>query len=165
MPCWLQPPWLAGRPSALLLKIAFDRQRPDIVHTARVFTANFPSRHAMLSAVIFLSLGVLLAKANPDPRVKTYFVSLAVFLTVMVGLRRIYLGVHYPRRCLQAGASAPGKSSVGPPCSGLKIGAADAQTSLSCRPVMPHDLPFVPNQHHDDRVEDGQDKQAERMGV
>lgn len=85
-----------GEAISTLLKIVFDRQRPDIVHSARVFTASFPSGHAMLSAVTFLTLGALLAKASPDPRVKWYFVFLAVFLTVMVGLSRLYLGVHYP---------------------------------------------------------------------
>lgn len=55
---------------------------------------------AMFSAVTFLSLGVLSAQANPNPQVKTYFVLLAVFLTVMVGLSRIYLGVHYPTEVL-----------------------------------------------------------------
>ncbi|TPL21052.1 phosphatase PAP2 family protein [Mesorhizobium sp. B2-4-9] len=85
-----------GEAISTILKLVFDRQRPDIVHSARVFTAGFPSGHAMLSAVTFLTLGALLAKANPNPGVKAYFVSLAVFLTVMVGLSRVYLGVHYP---------------------------------------------------------------------
>lgn len=85
-----------GEVIGTLLKIAFDRPRPDLMHTTRVFTASFPSGHAMLSAVTFLTLGALLAKANSDPRIKAYFVSLAVFLTVMVGLSRVYLGVHYP---------------------------------------------------------------------
>ncbi|MER9493978.1 phosphatase PAP2 family protein [Mesorhizobium sp. M0320] len=85
-----------GEAISTLLKIAFDRTRPDLIHATRVFTASFPSGHAMLSAVTFLTLGALLAKANPDPRFKAYFVSLAVFLTVMVGLSRVYLGVHYP---------------------------------------------------------------------
>ncbi|TPK86209.1 phosphatase PAP2 family protein [Mesorhizobium sp. B2-4-13] len=85
-----------GEAISTLLKFAFDRQRPDLIHATRVFTASFPSGHAMLSAVTFLTIGALLAKANPEPRVKAYFISLAVFLTVMVGLSRVYLGVHYP---------------------------------------------------------------------
>ena len=50
----------------------------------------------MLSAVTFLTLGALLARAQTDSRLKAYFVSIAVFLTVVVGLSRLYLGVHYP---------------------------------------------------------------------
>ncbi|MBZ9813859.1 phosphatase PAP2 family protein [Mesorhizobium sp. CA7] len=87
---------VGGEIISTLLKIAFDRPRPDVIHSVRVFTASFPSGHAMLSAVTFLTLGTLLAKANPDRRVKAYFISLALFLTVMVGLSRVYLGVHYP---------------------------------------------------------------------
>jgi undecaprenyl-diphosphatase len=79
-----------------LLKLGFDRPRPDVPHLARVFTASFPSGHATLSAVVFLTLGALLARAERKRRVKTYFVALAIFLTVAVGVSRVYLGVHYP---------------------------------------------------------------------
>ncbi|MDN3564628.1 phosphatase PAP2 family protein [Paeniroseomonas aquatica] len=87
---------LGGAMVSTLLKLGFDRPRPDIVHTARVFTASFPSGHATLSAVTFLTIGALLTRLTIDGRVKVYFMGLAVFLTVMVGLSRLYLGVHYP---------------------------------------------------------------------
>ena len=79
-----------------LLKIGFDRPRPDLDHAARVFTPSFPSGHAMLSAVTFLTLGALLTRVNVDWRVKIYFLAFAVVLTIAVGLSRVYLGVHYP---------------------------------------------------------------------
>ena len=79
-----------------LLKLGFDRPRPDIPHGVRVFTASFPSGHAMLSAVTFLTLGALVARAEADRRLKAYFVSMALFLTIIVGVSRVYLGVHYP---------------------------------------------------------------------
>jgi len=87
---------LGGVALSTALKLAFDRPRPDIEGAARVFTASFPSGHAMLSAVTFLTLGALLARANADRRVKVYFMSLAAILTVIVGLSRVYLGVHFP---------------------------------------------------------------------
>jgi undecaprenyl-diphosphatase len=79
-----------------VLKIRFERPRPELVASVRVFTSSFPSAHAILSAVTFLTVGALLTRAHPDRRVKIYFMTLAVLLTVMVGLSRVYLGVHYP---------------------------------------------------------------------
>jgi undecaprenyl-diphosphatase len=79
------------------LKEAFGRPRPDLVaHTAQVFTSSFPSGHATLSAVTYLTLGALLASMHDSRRLKVFFLGLAIFITVMVGLTRVYLGVHYP---------------------------------------------------------------------
>ena len=80
-----------------LLKLGFERARPDLVpHAARVYTASFPSGHAMLSAVTYLTLGALLARVQARRREKAYVLSLALLLTLVVGLSRIYLGVHWP---------------------------------------------------------------------
>ena len=80
-----------------LLKLAFARPRPDFVtHAARVFTSSFPSGHATLSAIAYLTMGALLAQAYPSFPISLYFMSLAAFLTVLIGISRIYLGVHYP---------------------------------------------------------------------
>lgn len=86
---------LGGAVISTLLKNVFDRERPDLPSTVRVFTASFPSGHATLSAISFLTLGALLAQTSPDPRVKTYFAILAIILTVAVGTSRVYLGVHF----------------------------------------------------------------------
>jgi undecaprenyl-diphosphatase len=78
-----------------VLKLAFDRTRPDIPTAVQVFSSSFPSAHAMLSAATFLTLGALLAQGSADTRVKAYIAALAIILTVAVGSSRVYLGVHF----------------------------------------------------------------------
>lgn len=89
-----------------VLKYTFQRDRPTVVgHLAQVMSSSFPSGHAMLSAVIFMTLGVMLASEVDSRRAKVYYLSLAVILSFAVGLTRIFLGVHYPTDVL-AGWSA-----------------------------------------------------------
>lgn len=79
------------------MKWAYARPRPDLVpHGAEVFTASFPSGHSMMSAVVYLTLGALLARTQPDRAVKAYILAIAVMLTMLVGASRVYLGVHWP---------------------------------------------------------------------
>lgn len=61
-----------------------------------MFTASFPSGHATISAVVYLTLGALLAETTPDGRLRTFYIAVAGFLALIVGVSRIYLGVHYP---------------------------------------------------------------------
>lgn len=79
------------------MKFAFARPRPELVpHGTEVYTASFPSGHSMMAAVVYLTLGALLAGTQQDVRLKAYILTIAVALTVMVGASRVYLGVHWP---------------------------------------------------------------------
>ena len=78
------------------LKALFGRERPDLVYRAvEASNPSFPSGHAMLSAVVFLTLGALAARFATLRRVKALALGSGVLLSVLVGMSRIYLGVHW----------------------------------------------------------------------
>ena len=80
-----------------LLKVQFGRPRPELVpQLAEVHSLSFPSGHAMLSAVIYLTLGALLARFHKRKRERALIMVYAVLVTMMVGASRVYLGVHWP---------------------------------------------------------------------
>lgn len=79
-----------------MLKSVFARERPpEIYRAGEVLNASFPSGHAMLSAVIFLTLGAMLSQASSGRALRIYVMSNAIALMLVVGLTRVYLGVHW----------------------------------------------------------------------
>lgn len=79
------------------LKLAFGRERPEAgLHAVEVVNASFPSGHAMLSAVVYLTLAALVARFTTRKRLKAYALAAGVLVSVLVGASRVYLGVHWP---------------------------------------------------------------------
>ncbi|HYD28543.1 phosphatase PAP2 family protein [Brevundimonas sp.] len=78
------------------LKALFGRERPpEMLRAVETMSASFPSGHSLLSAVFYLSIGVMLTRAFPERHFKAYIIGVAVLLTLLVGLTRVYLAAHW----------------------------------------------------------------------
>jgi undecaprenyl-diphosphatase len=78
------------------LKELFGRIRPEIVpNLVPVLSFSFPSGHSMMSAIVYLSLASLIARIQKRLRDKIYIILIAIFLSFIIGVSRVYLGVHY----------------------------------------------------------------------
>lgn len=88
---------IGGQILGFVLKSLFERARPDLIPGApQVFTTSFPSAHAMLSAVTYLTIAALLARIEPNPPLKRYYLAVGIALTILIGISRVGLGVHWP---------------------------------------------------------------------
>lgn len=80
-----------------VVKHWYGRPRPELVpHATRVFTASFPSGHATVSAAAYLASALLLLQMRAEPRFKAFTIVAAICLIALIGISRIYLGVHWP---------------------------------------------------------------------
>lgn len=94
---WLLAASVGGWGITEWLKTLFGRQRPPLaLHVVEAMNPSFPSGHSMLSAAIYLTLGVLIARFVQRRRVKVYAMAWAVAFTLLVGVSRVFLGVHWP---------------------------------------------------------------------
>jgi undecaprenyl-diphosphatase len=86
-----------GAALEIMLKLGFARPRPELVsHLVDVNSFSFPSGHATMATITYLTLGVLLARVQERQRMKLYLLAVATFLAFLVGISRVYLGIHWP---------------------------------------------------------------------
>lgn len=78
------------------LKIGFDRARPDPAWAElAVAGMSFPSGHTSMSAIVFLTMGALIAATRRRSAKRLFILASAGLLSLLVGLSRIALGVHW----------------------------------------------------------------------
>lgn len=78
-----------------LLKFTVKRVRPDINKMIEIGGYSFPSGHAMVSVVLYGLLAYFSYKFIKNKIVKNIIVVINVLLVLLIGISRIYLGVHY----------------------------------------------------------------------
>lgn len=80
----------------LIIKNIIRRDRPDKINwliTESNF--SFPSGHSMMATVFYGFLTYLLYRSNLNKSVKIIILIMVLFLILLIGISRIYLGVHY----------------------------------------------------------------------
>jgi undecaprenyl-diphosphatase len=121
---------VGGQLLSAVLKAAFARPRPDIVpHLSPSAFSSFPSGHSTSAAAVYLTLGLLLARLTDRTRLRVYFLTLATLVTVLVGISRVYLGVHYPTDVLAGWAAG----SVWAACCWLVAGHLQRRGAIEAR--------------------------------
>jgi undecaprenyl-diphosphatase len=84
------------RATGLIILAAIGSGALLVEHLTHAASSSFPSGHATLSAVTYLTLGALMARGQPGARLKALVLGGAILLTILVGFSRVYLGVHWP---------------------------------------------------------------------
>jgi undecaprenyl-diphosphatase len=80
-----------------LLKLAIGRERPTVVeHIEVIGGLSFPSGHTLIAAVLYPTLGMLIASNLRERHLKVFVFVVAAMLALLVGFTRVYIGVHYP---------------------------------------------------------------------
>ena len=99
---------ITGSVGASWLKAGFVRVGPAADFAELIAPGlSFPSGHAGVSAIVFLSLGALLASTRSRAIERMYILAMASLMTLLVGLSRIALGVHWATEVLAGWAFGP----------------------------------------------------------
>jgi undecaprenyl-diphosphatase len=87
---------ISGTLLVSLFKGSFGRLRPDARLADMVVPGlSFPSGHASMSAIVFLTIGALIASTRSRLNERAFILTTAALMTLLVGLSRVGLGVHW----------------------------------------------------------------------
>ena len=80
----------------VVFKNIFKRDRPNILRLIEETGYSFPSGHAMASMSFYGAIIVLVLNSNLNKKYKWLISIIFSILIFLIGISRIYLGVHYP---------------------------------------------------------------------
>jgi undecaprenyl-diphosphatase len=89
-----------------LLKQIFERKRPDIQPLIHEKGFSFPSGHSMASFLLYGGVAYLLFTLLDHKAARLMGTAAACLFILMIGISRIYLGVHYPSDVIGGYAAA-----------------------------------------------------------
>lgn len=112
-----------------VLKVAFQRPRPPLPWFTSARGYSFPSGHALISLTLYGFLAYLVFRSNHWSRLRYVLALILLLLPVMIGISRVYLGVHYPSDVLAGWAVAA--SWIGVCMAGVEFTEAKRQKSKS----------------------------------
>ena len=80
-----------------MFKLILARPRPTIGSPLdQLATYSFPSGHTLAATAVYLTLGAVIAMGLDQRRQRLCVIVMAAFLALLVGVTRVYIGVHYP---------------------------------------------------------------------
>ena len=80
-----------------MTKNFIERARPeDVTHLVQVSGFSYPSGHSLASASLYLTIAILAGRHLPTAKGRILLSCLAIVIVSLVGMSRVYLGVHYP---------------------------------------------------------------------
>ena len=80
-----------------VLKLQFNRPRPHVfIWGTQAFGSSFPSGHAMGATITYSTVAYLAARLHRRAWARWLTMSVALLVILLIGMSRIYLGVHYP---------------------------------------------------------------------
>ncbi|MBR3199648.1 MAG: phosphatase PAP2 family protein [Bacilli bacterium] len=79
-----------------VIKRLIRRPRPNHIRLIKEGGFSYPSGHAMISIALYGFLIYLVMKKVKNKYLKISLLTLLIFIILLVGISRVYLGVHYP---------------------------------------------------------------------
>ncbi|MEI5994551.1 phosphatase PAP2 family protein [Candidatus Enterococcus mansonii] len=79
-----------------LIKLLFMRQRPTLQHLVTEHSYSFPSGHSTGSLLLYGTIMFLLPQFIKQKKICLFLQIVLGVVIVLIGISRIYLGVHFP---------------------------------------------------------------------